>query len=195
MCAAVLLVGAEKKDDLEDTPQLMVYKDQIHFIHGLPFHEMRFFTGVVVSKHENGLREMYVTYKDGKQHGLTTSWDENGRKEESNWKGYRKEGLETKWYGNGQKQENRTFKDGKQNGVYTWWIGNGQKQREGNLKERKQDGLYTYWYENGQKMEEGSYKDGKVISAKVWKPNGKKCPDTNLKDGNGDYVRYNENGT
>ena len=37
---------------------------------------------------------------------------------------------------------------------------------------------------------EGKMKDGKLMSAVVWKPNGEKCPVTNLKDGNGVGVYY-----
>jgi len=33
------------------------------------------------------------------------------------------------------------------------------------------------------------------MSTVVWKPNGEKCPVTNLKDGNGFLVWYNEDGT
>ena len=32
------------------------------------------------------------------------------------------------------------------------------------------------------------------MSAVVWKPNGEKCPETNVKDGNGVVVRYNDEG-
>jgi len=42
---------------------------------------------------------------------------------------------------------------------------------------------------------EGSYKDGKLMSTVHWKPNGEKCPETNVKDGNGVWVLYNEDGT
>ena len=33
------------------------------------------------------------------------------------------------------------------------------------------------------------------MSAVHWKPNGEKCPVTNVKDGNGVMVFYNEDGT
>ena len=33
------------------------------------------------------------------------------------------------------------------------------------------------------------------MSAVVWKPNGEKCLETNLKDGKGVYVEYKEDGT
>ena len=33
------------------------------------------------------------------------------------------------------------------------------------------------------------------MSVMVWKPNGEKCPVTNVKDGNGVMVSYKEDGT
>ena len=72
----------------------------------------------------------------------------------------------------------------------------GQKMEEGNYKEGKLHGLVTIWYQNGQKREELNWKDGKFMSAKVWKPNGKRCPLTNIdEDGNGFLVQYREDGT
>ncbi|SVD53117.1 uncharacterized protein METZ01_LOCUS405971 [marine metagenome] len=34
-----------------------------------------------------------------------------------------------------------------------------------------------------------------MLTAVGWKPNGEKCPVTNIKDGNGIRVWYNEDGT
>ena len=66
---------------------------------------------------------------------------------------------------------------------------------EQNWKDGKPDGFETWWYENGQEKQEINYKDGKPISAEAWKPNGEKCPVTNVKNGNGVVVWYNEDGT
>ena len=46
------------------------------------------------------------------------------------------------------------------------------------------------FYDDGQKAQELNHKDGKVVSAVAWKPNGEKCPVTNVKDGNGVLVSY-----
>ena len=43
--------------------------------------------------------------------------------------------------------------------------------------------------------DESLYQNGRVISIVVWKPNGEKCSDTKLINGNGVWVRYKENGT
>ena len=81
---------------------------------------------------------------------------------------------------------------------YTGWsvvfYDNGQIKRLGQLKDGKRDGLQTDWYENGQKDTEWTYKDGKLVTAVSWKPNGEKCPVTNVKDGNGVSVEYYWNG-
>ena len=67
-------------------------------------------------------------------------------------------------------------------------------EREPKLKEYGH-GPVTIWHVNGQKQGEGNFKDGKLMSAVHWKPNGEKCPVTNVKDGNGVMVFYNEDGT
>ena len=75
------------------------------------------------------------------------------------------------------------------------WYENGQKLVEENIKDGKSEGLLTMWYENGQKQGEENYKDGKLVSSTVWKPNGEKCSITNVVDGNGVAVVYNDDGT
>ena len=71
---------------------------------------------------------------------------------------------------------------------------NGQKEYEGTYKDGKLNGLWTKWYENGQKKEETTFKDGNLVTATVWKPNGEKCPDTNVVNGNGIMCWYHDNG-
>ena len=130
------------------------------------------FTGKAVSFYDNGQKEAEVNYKDGKRDGL--------------W---------TRWYKNGQKKSKGNCKDGKRDGLWTDWYENGQKKSEENWKDGKLDGLGTGWYENGQKRAEENWKDGKIMSAVVWKPDGEKCPVTNVKDGNGVLLWYNDDGT
>ena len=109
------------------------------------------------------------------------------------------DGLQAMWYENGQKSEEYTYKDGKYDGLGTNWYENGQKAGEGNFKDGKPNGLAMRWYENGQKHSETNFKDGESLAliwnAFVWKPNGDKCPLTNLVNGNGVVVEYKEDGT
>ena len=72
---------------------------------------------------------------------------------------------------------------------------NGQKQEEGNFNDDYPNGVATFWYENGQKKGAMNHKDGILMSAEAWKPNGEKCPNTKIKEGNGIMVWYKEDGT
>ena len=107
------------------------------------------FTGVVVSKHDNGQKKWEVTYKNGKRDGLMTQWRENGQK---------------KW--------EVTHKAGKVEGLWTWWHANGQKARDTTYKDGKREGLTTEWYAHGQKAGEETYKDGKLVSETKWDEEG-----------------------
>ena len=100
------------------------------------------------------------------------------------------------WYkDNGKLSKVSQFKNGKLHGLSTRWYDNGQKQGELNYKDGKYHGLWTSWYENGQKEREMNFKVGKLMSVEAWRPNAEKCPVTDLKDGNGVWVRYNDAGT
>ena len=99
----------------------------------------------------------------------------------------------TGWKRGGPKTDIR-YKDGFREGLSTAWGKNGQKSHESTYKNGKRDGLATRWYSDGQKEYERNYKDGKTWSAVVWKPNGEKCPVTNILNGNGVIVWYGEDG-
>ena len=82
---------------------------------------------------------------------------------------------------------------------YSGWMkcmnNNGQIRWLFQCKDGKYDGPSTWWYCNGRKSGETTYKNGKKITVAVWKPNGDKCPVTNVVNGNGVVVVYNEDGT
>jgi antitoxin component YwqK of YwqJK toxin-antitoxin module len=67
---------------------------------------------------------------------------------------------------------------------YTGWakdVGdNGQIKVLVQFKDGKPDGLVTGWYDNRQKSVEGNSKEGNLVTAVAWKPNGVKCPVTNV---------------
>ena len=103
--------------------------------------------------------------------------------------------LETWWYKNGQKDAEMNFKDGIWHGPLKRWHDNGQIKMDENFKDGAIVGLATNWYRNGQQANEINYKVGLMLSVEVWKPNGEKCSNTTLKDGNGVLVIYNDDGT
>ena len=100
------------------------------------------YTGWVKAMHENGQVSVLYQLKDGKQHGLATSWHENGEKYwETNYKDGKPRGLVTAWHENGQKRSETNYKDGKQHGLRTWW------DEDGNVESKDKR-------ENGEKVEE-----------------------------------------
>jgi len=87
------------------------------------------------------------------------------------------------------------YKEGRKNGTDLIWCSEtGQKIFKIQFKDGKKNGLDTQWHENGIKLVERVYEDGNLISAKKWKPNGEKCPFTNINNGNGIEVFYDESG-
>ena len=81
---------------------------------------------------------------------------------------------------------------------YTGWFkvmwGNGQLNILGQFKDGKEDGVMTVWYATGQKAADWLIQAGKTMSVLGWKPNGERCPVTNVVDGNGVVAGYYEYG-
>ena len=82
--------------------------------------------------------------------------------------------------------------------AYSGWV----KSLDGNggfgltqYKDGKMVGPATVFYSNGQKKQETTGVGSRMIAAVAWKPNGEKCPVTNVVNGNGVVVDYNEDGT
>ena len=121
---------------------------------------------------QSGQVRVLQKYKDGKAHGPYLYWWENGRKAE---------------------QKNQ--REGRAHGACRSWYENGQKQLQQTVRFGKIEGSACRWYKNGGKKDESIYEGGKILSVKVWKPNGQSCPVTKLENGNGLWVRYKEDGT
>jgi antitoxin component YwqK of YwqJK toxin-antitoxin module len=114
-------------------------------------------------------------YKDGKREG--------------HWVFYNRNGTKINWEGN--------FTNGKRNGVFTWWY-DGKKSSEIEYYDDKVFGSKKHYYRNGNLSSHqiwGIMGDTSVLKAvRSWKPNGDVCPLTNVKDGTGLFVMYDENG-
>ena len=82
-------------------------------------------------------------------------------------------------------------KRGKLDGPWISWDADQHQTLEaGVYKDGNRHGLWTSWYGHGQKESEGTYRDGRLMSVIVWKPDGKVCPDTELKHGQGTRCSY-----
>ena len=106
-----------------------------------------------------------------------------------------KDGLWTSWHENGEKQLEIRYKKDVLHGETSSWHPNGQKKSVGNIRDGEMDGPWEEWYENGWKERVQNCDFGKLLSATVWKPDGEKCPVSNIVNGKGELIDYNEDGT
>ena len=151
--------------------------------------------------HYNKKNQMMQEYKkfNGNWVGVHTSWNEDGTKNGETLFGAGLIGNSiSRQYGSdgpykGKIVEETISKDGNVT-VSTKWYPNGQIKEKGNIKNGMNEGFWTKWYENGQKRYEATFAP-KGVNAVSWKPNGEKCPDTNIVDGNGVWVTYKDDGS
>ena len=129
------------------------------------------FTGKAVAYWQDGQKKTVISYKDGQ-------WD----------------GLKSHWYENGQKLSEINYKGGKHHGPLIAWNEVGQLRRKGTHVDGQMDGIWRNWYKTGERENEATYIDGLMRNAIVWTPEGERCSETNIEDGNGIMVRYTENG-
>ena len=94
------------------------------------------------------------------------------------------------------------LKNGVPHGLSRFWHENGSRGMELTFNEENLEGPAKIWYFNDKIRFEGTLKGGPFdslslpwLECKGWKPNGERCPVTNVKDGNGVLVNYNEDGT
>ena len=77
---------------------------------------------------------------------------------------------------------------------YTGWASEGRNSKLFYFKDGKKDGPFVETYSNKRIMTKGTYDDGKLVEAKVLKPNEELCTESEVKDGKGVLVSYNDNG-
>lgn len=76
------------------------------------------YTGWVKKMQPNGQVGGVIHLKDGKAHGLTTRWYEDGQKMmQMNYKDGKAHGITTMWYVNGKKHMEIAYKDGMPHGT------------------------------------------------------------------------------
>ena len=103
-------------------------------------------------------------------------------------------GISVYWYDSGIKSAKVEMKNNRPNGLVLGWHKNGIKAMEGRMQNGFSDGVSTMWYPNGQKSSEFFHFKNKTLNVQVWKPNGKSCPVSSVKNGNGMFVNYDLNG-
>ncbi|SVE44358.1 uncharacterized protein METZ01_LOCUS497212, partial [marine metagenome] len=130
-------------------------------------------TSICVYKDAYGQYALKAKLKNGRFHGYSIGWHENGQKEfEGTFIHGELDGETISWNANGQITAQANLKEGKLvTGVirtyfdktlfYDGKIQN-QLESEQNYKDEMLNGKTLYWYENGQISSETNYKDDKL---------------------------------
>jgi len=87
------------------------------------------------------------------------------------------------------------YVDGKGHGTWIETHLNGSRKSETPYVNGEIHGAQIGYCEDGSKKSETVWANGKLMSANVWKPDGQKCPETNLKNGAGKIVSYYKDGS
>ena len=106
-----------------------------------------------------------------------------------------KQGLWISWHENGNMKSKFGWKNDYYQGVFKFWYPNKNLGVTGQTKEGEVDGEWKQFYLNGNRHYHSINRVGELVSKKVWKVDGQLCPESNVENGNGTFIEYDENGT
>jgi antitoxin component YwqK of YwqJK toxin-antitoxin module len=121
------------------------------------------FNGLLVENFSEEQRKMEIEIHDGKAHGHSRGWYDNGQLEvdESFVHGV-SNGRRTRWHANGKKRSEADIVDGEIQGDYLEWHENGAKAVEMTMKNGQPEGLVEAWYPDGKLKSRTRFDGGKI---------------------------------
>ena len=152
--SSVLSFGAEK-----------VPYEKLSFSNGNIYYNNQEFTGEFEKKDPNtGIVNMVASVKNGKLHGMSYSYDENGKViEEITYNKGLKEGPSKTYHKSGALSAELNYKNDKYEGIQKYYYENGKLQAEIPTKKGVIDGVSKMYDENGNLQEEVLFKNGKKV--------------------------------
>ena len=116
----------------------------------LYLHGKEAFNGTLESRYPNGQVAGRDMYSGGKQHGSSETF-----------------------YDNGKPQTKRWYVQGEKDSAHVGWWPNGNLKFRYHFRQGQYQGLFSEWYESGKSLQEIVYDEGREISGKGWRENGK----------------------
>ncbi|MEN9684887.1 MAG: hypothetical protein RLZZ28_673 [Bacteroidota bacterium] len=104
---------------------------------------------------------------------IETYYASGGLKSRQSFAAGREEGEAVTYYEDGRPDAKRYFHLGEKDSVHTGWWPNGKRRFEYHFKEGMYEGSFKEWYASGKPLKEIHYGNGKEISGKGWRENGK----------------------
>jgi len=161
-----------KKAESVDTPGITITSGDpaLHLVNGIWFYKNeKPFSGIIKESYPDGKIKTIQPVKNGKQQDYTETFYRDGKPESK------------RWYSKGEKDS-----------VHIGWWENGNKKYEYHFNNGNYHGLFTEWYQSGKIIQQVVYENGKEISGKGWRENGKLYMSFVIKDGRR-YGLFNAN--
>lgn len=141
------------------------------------------YTGKAARTHFDGTKISEISYRAGKQHGLTRFWHSNGNLRSSfNYADGQLDGNATYYYRKGNIQNLTTYRVGLRHGPTIDWWPEGKKSFEENYVNNFPEGRWLSWWPNGKLISEKVYRNRRLVSHREWTKDGmpKTLPGWNL---------------
>ena len=121
------------------------------------------FKGVIVEDWRPGQRRVEVTIAEGRAHGLSRGWFENGQIEvEEHFVQGVSHGTRTRWFSEGGRKSQVEIRQGQLSGTFREWHPNGQLARETPLRAGVAHGEVRSWDVAGKLSGQRRVENGKI---------------------------------
>ena len=143
-----------------------------------------------------GMFPLYVDAEEEPYTGWTKEIDPNTKAKTLGYlKTGRKEGRWITWAENGTKILEAMWAEGRMEGIYLAWHNDGTNKVKGQTRDGEVDGTWQEFYTDGKIELSSVNRIGRLVSIKVWKPDGSICEESLVTGGNGSFLRYNPDGS
>ncbi len=121
------------------------------------------FTGVAITKHQNGQRLTEEPFVDGRRHGTLRRWFADGQLAFSSvYVDGRREGETQSWWQNGHRRSQSFYVDDQPHGAALSWYRSGEKSKRYNYVAGQPVGLQQGWRKNGKLYTNFEYRNGRA---------------------------------
>ena len=141
-------------------------RDQLELRDGVLFAagEQQPFSGTLVEFYSTAVRKLSIDIRDGKAHGRSRGWFDNGQLEvEESFVAGISHGPRTRWFPNGQEKSKAYIENGQISGEYKEWHENGQLAVVMNIENGQPSGNVESWHASGALKSRSQMKHGQVV--------------------------------
>ena len=152
--------------------------------------------GKLTHKRMYGMIMLYVDENDEPYTGwVKKEWESGQTKELGYLEDGQKQGTWMEWHAKGVKKSEIHWVNDLMMGSFAVWHPNGRIKVRGQTKDGEVNGKWEHFYSNGKLERNSQNRIGKLVSLKVWLPDGQPCPHSQVEKGNGIWNMYEEDGT